>query len=79
MARSATITGIVMIGGTTPTIGIGDRRRGEAAEHQRALAADHDEADARGNRDRQRGRISGDERCRVFWNENAVPKPPRQT
>ena len=24
-------------------------------------------------------RISGAERCSVFWNENAVPKPPRQT
>ena len=24
-------------------------------------------------------RISGAERCKVFWNENAVPKPPRQT
>ncbi len=24
-------------------------------------------------------RISGEERCSVFWNEKAVPKPPRQT
>ena len=24
-------------------------------------------------------RISGAERWSVFWNENAVPKPPRQT
>ena len=32
----------------------GDRRRGEAAEHQRAFAADHDEADARGDRHRER-------------------------
>ncbi len=32
-----------------------DRRGGEAAEHQRALAADHDEADARRDRHRERG------------------------
>ena len=24
-------------------------------------------------------RMSGAERCSVFWKENAVPKPPRQT
>ena len=24
-------------------------------------------------------RIKGAERCSVFWNENAVPNPPRQT
>ena len=24
-------------------------------------------------------RIKGDERCRVFWSENDVPKPPRST
>ena len=24
-------------------------------------------------------RMSGAERCSVFWNEKAVPKPPRQT
>ena len=33
----------------------GDRRRGEAAEHQRALAADDDQAEPRRDRDAERG------------------------
>ena len=55
-------------------------RRGEAAEHQRALAADHDQADARRNGEgRAPVRISGAARCSVFCQEKDVPKPPRQT
>ena len=34
------------IGGHVPSIGIATAAASEAAEHQRALAADHDEADA---------------------------------
>ena len=37
----------------------GDRRRGEAAEHQRAFATDHDQADARGDRHRERRQDQG--------------------
>ena len=42
------------------------RRGGEAAEHQRAFAADDDQPDAGGDGDASAVRISGAERCSVF-------------
>jgi hypothetical protein len=44
----------VMDGGRTPIIGIATARGYEAAKHQRALATDHDETDARGDCHRER-------------------------
>ena len=39
------------MGGAWPTSGMASAPAAESPEHQRALAADHDEADARGNGD----------------------------
>ena len=42
------------MGGTWPIMGIATAGRGEAPEHQGPFAADHDEADAGGDRHRER-------------------------
>jgi hypothetical protein len=56
-----------------------DGRGHEPGMHQRALAANHDETDARGIATASTVRMSGAERRSSFWKENAVPNPHRKT
>ena len=62
-----------------PDTATSHRRRGDAAEHDRALAADDHEAELRRQRHAQRGEKQARRADSVFWSENALPKAPRQT
>ena len=76
---AATITGMVMIGGMWPTIGTAIA----AAAKPPSTSAPSPPIMIRpmraGIATASAVRISGEDRCSVFWIENAVPKPPRQT
>ena len=75
----ATMTGIVTIGGTTPTIGTATAAAANPPSTSAPSAPIMMRPMRAGIATASAVRISGEERCRVFWNENAVPNPPRQT
>ena len=79
MTAAATITGIVTIGGTTPTIGTAIAAAAKPPSTSAPSAPIMMRPMRAGIATASAVRISGEERCSVFWNGDAVPNPPRQT
>ena len=70
---------MVMIGGTKPTIGTAIAAAAKPPITSPPSAPIMIRPIRAGIASASAVRISGEDRCSVFWNENAVPNPPRQT